>query len=79
MAGYVQKGQRSKVLEIFANMLKMGFTPDNISYVSVLSGCSYSGFVSEGQLYFNMMTKEHGISPTCEHFAWAARAGKKYD
>ncbi|GFY86318.1 tetratricopeptide repeat (TPR)-like superfamily protein [Actinidia rufa] len=69
MDGYVQSGQGRKVLEIFENMLKMGFTPDNISYVSVLSGCSHSGLVSEGQHYFDMMTKEHDISPTYEHFA----------
>ncbi|CAK9178289.1 unnamed protein product [Ilex paraguariensis] len=69
MAGYAQSGQGRKVIEIFEDMLKMGFMPDHISYISVLSGCSHSGLVLEGQQYFNMMTKDHGISPNCEHFA----------
>ncbi|XP_052202170.1 LOW QUALITY PROTEIN: pentatricopeptide repeat-containing protein At2g13600-like [Diospyros lotus] len=69
MDGYAQSGQGSKVLEIFENMLTMGCRPDNISYVSVLSGCSHSGLLSKGQHYFKIMTKEHGITPTSVHFA----------
>ncbi|XP_059633752.1 pentatricopeptide repeat-containing protein At2g13600-like [Cornus florida] len=69
MAGYSQSGQGRKVIETFQDMLKLGFTPDHISYVSVLSGCSHSGLLHEGQHYFSVMTKDHGISPTCEHFA----------
>lgn len=79
MSGYAQSGQGRKVIEIFEEMLKLGFTPDHISYVSVLSGCSYSGLVPEGHYYFNLMTKGHGISPTCEHYVCMvdllARAG----
>ncbi|KAJ7948045.1 Pentatricopeptide repeat-containing protein [Quillaja saponaria] len=69
LAGYAQHGQGWKVIEIFENMLKMDSIPDHISYVSVLSGCSHSGLVAEGKHYFNSMTKDFGISPTCEHFA----------
>lgn len=50
-------------------MIESGIRPDNISYVSVLSGCSHSGLISEGHHYFNMLIKEHEINLTCEHFA----------
>ncbi|VVA33881.1 PREDICTED: pentatricopeptide [Prunus dulcis] len=69
MAGYAQNGEGRKVIEIFENMLKMDCTPDHISYVSVLSGCSHSGLVIEGKHYFSSMTEDFGINPTCEHFA----------
>ncbi|KAG2683400.1 hypothetical protein I3760_10G029700 [Carya illinoinensis] len=69
MAGYAQNGQGRKVIEIFENMLKMKCSPDHISYVSVLSGCSHSGLVIEGKHYFYSMTEDFGISPTSEHFA----------
>ncbi|WOG83939.1 hypothetical protein DCAR_0103118 [Daucus carota subsp. sativus] len=69
MTGYAHSGQGRKVIDIFESMLKMGITPDPISYVSILSGCSHSGLLLEGKYYFNMMTKNHGISPTIEHFA----------
>ncbi|XP_015872705.2 pentatricopeptide repeat-containing protein At2g13600 [Ziziphus jujuba] len=69
MAGYSQNGHGRKVIEIFENMLKTDCIPDHISYISVLSGCSHSGLVTEGKHYFSSMTKNFGISPTCEHFA----------
>ncbi|KAG8654487.1 pentatricopeptide repeat-containing protein At2g13600 [Manihot esculenta] len=69
MSGYAQNGQGRIVIEIFQNMLKMGYTPDSISYVSLLSGCSYSGLVTEGKHYFESMTKDYGILPAHEHFA----------
>ena len=68
MTGYAQNGQGRKVLEIFEKMLDVGNVPDHISYVSVLSGCSHSGLISEGQYYFHSMTKDHSISPTSEHY-----------
>ncbi|KAH7541784.1 hypothetical protein FEM48_Zijuj02G0004400 [Ziziphus jujuba var. spinosa] len=43
MAGYSQNGQGRKEIEIFGNILKTDCLPDHISYISVLSGCSYSG------------------------------------
>ncbi|GJV51429.1 pentatricopeptide repeat-containing protein [Tanacetum coccineum] len=69
MAGYAQSGQGHQVINTFEKMLESGIMPDHISYVSVLSGCSHSGLVSEGHHYFDMMIKHHDISPTCEHFA----------
>lgn len=69
MAGYAQNGHGRKVIEIFDTMLMMGFTPDHISYVSVLSGCSHSGLLAEGKYYFNSMIEDFGISPSYEHYS----------
>ncbi|XP_024992094.1 putative pentatricopeptide repeat-containing protein At5g52630 [Cynara cardunculus var. scolymus] len=69
MAGYAQSGQGNQVIDTFEQMIRSGIMPDNISYVSVLSGCSHSGLVPEGHYYFDMLLKDQDISPTCEHFA----------
>uniref|UniRef100_A0A7N2LA83 Pentatricopeptide repeat-containing protein n=1 Tax=Quercus lobata TaxID=97700 RepID=A0A7N2LA83_QUELO len=66
---YAQNGQGRKVIEIFENMLEMKCSPDHISYVSVLSGCSHAGLVTEGKQYFYSMTEDFGISPTSERFS----------
>lgn len=80
IAGYAQNGQGQKVIEIFEKMLNMGNMPDHVSYVSVLSGCSHSGLISEGQYYFRSMIEDHGIPPQSEHFvcmvALLGRAGQ---
>ncbi|KAK9270075.1 hypothetical protein L1049_025649 [Liquidambar formosana] len=68
MSGYAQNGQGRNAIEIFENMINMGCAPDHISYISVLSGCSHSGLVPEGEHYFNSMTKDHGIHPTSKHY-----------
>lgn len=69
ITGYAQNGLGRKAIQIFEDMLKMGTEPDYVTYIAVLSGCSHSGLVSEGQYYFTSMTKDHSISPRPEHFA----------
>ncbi|MFS7994031.1 putative tetratricopeptide-like helical domain superfamily, DYW domain-containing protein [Helianthus anomalus] len=69
MAGYAQSGHGNQVVDTFEKMIGSGMIPDHISYVSVLSGCSHAGLVSEGQRYFDMLINEHEIIPTCEHYA----------
>ncbi|XP_054792499.1 pentatricopeptide repeat-containing protein At2g13600-like [Prosopis cineraria] len=69
MAGYAQNGLGRKVIETFEDMLKTQCTPDHISYVAVLSGCSHLGLVEEGKHYFDSMVKDFHISPANEHFA----------
>ncbi|XP_043712870.1 pentatricopeptide repeat-containing protein At2g13600-like [Telopea speciosissima] len=68
MTGYAQNGQGKKVIEIFEEMFKADLAPDHISYIAILSGCSHSGLISEGQYYFDSMTKDHGLCPRSEHF-----------
>ncbi|XP_057958814.1 pentatricopeptide repeat-containing protein At2g13600-like [Malania oleifera] len=68
MAGYAQNGQGREVIDTLENMLKTGCTPDHVSFVAVLSGCSHSGLVLEGQHFFNSMVKDHGITPVHEHY-----------
>lgn len=69
MAGYAQNGLGRKVIETFQDMLKTKCTPDHISYIAVLSGCSHMGLVEEGKHYFNSMVEDFCISLTNEHFA----------
>ncbi|XP_028780732.1 pentatricopeptide repeat-containing protein At2g13600-like isoform X2 [Neltuma alba] len=69
MAGYAQNGLGRKAIETFNDMLRTECTPDHISCVSVLSGCSHMGLVEEGKHYFDSMVKDFGLSPANEHFA----------
>nr|XP_043619035.1 pentatricopeptide repeat-containing protein At4g21065-like [Erigeron canadensis] len=69
MAGYAQSGQGNQVIYTFEKMISSGIMPDDISYVSVLSGCSHSGLLSEGHHYFDMLIHDHEVNPTCEHFS----------
>ncbi|KAK2983682.1 hypothetical protein RJ640_023216 [Escallonia rubra] len=52
-----------------SQMLKAGIKPNEVTYIAVISACSHMGLISEGWKHFNLMYKEHGISPRMEHYA----------
>lgn len=80
IAGYAQHGMGIQSLHLFQRMLEMGFTPTNITFISVLAACAHTGRVEDGKIYFNMMKQEFGIEPEAEHFSCLidllGRAGK---
>ena len=43
---------------------------DPITFVSVFNVCNHGGLVDEGQMYFETMIKDYGITPTFEHHTW---------
>lgn len=77
---YAQHGLGLEALNLFEWMLKIDFTPTNITFISVLSACAHTGKVEEGQKYLDMMTEKFGIVPEAEHYScmidMLGRAGK---
>ncbi|XP_050264598.1 pentatricopeptide repeat-containing protein At2g22410, mitochondrial-like [Quercus robur] len=69
IAGYASHGHATKALVLFDEMINMGFKPDEITFVGVLSACSHGGLVSVGREYFKSMKRNFGIEPTVEHYA----------
>ncbi|KAI3425690.1 uncharacterized protein J3R85_009998 [Psidium guajava] len=62
-------GKALEALDLFQEMLKDGFKPNRITFVSVLSACSHAGLVEEGFGYFSRMTETFGIEPSIEHYS----------
>ncbi|XP_052187989.1 pentatricopeptide repeat-containing protein At5g04780, mitochondrial [Diospyros lotus] len=56
----------------FEKMQQMGICPNEITYVSVLSVCGHMGLVEKGWRYFDMMRKEHNLSPNVLHYSCMA-------
>lgn len=69
LTGYAVNGCASDSLRLFEEMIKVGFRPDGITFIAVLSSCSHVGLTAEGQRLYNRMEREFGISPTVEHYA----------
>lgn len=78
--GYAINGHINEALELFDDIVSFGLTPDGITFIVLLSGCSHGGLTHEGQRLFNRMKTEFGVSPTLEHYACLVdilgRAGK---
>lgn len=78
---YGSNGLGPKALTIFRQMEKeSGVSPNNITFLLVLSACNHSGLVEEGRDYLFSMKEKYGLDPSPEHYACyidlLGRAGK---
>ncbi|XP_071736815.1 pentatricopeptide repeat-containing protein At4g33990 [Rutidosis leptorrhynchoides] len=61
-------GNGETSLKLFNDMLDEGVRPDPITFVSLLSACSHSGLVEQGEWCFNIMQNDYGIKPMLKHY-----------
>lgn len=66
--GYGQHGMGERAISLFRSMEVSGIKPDAITFVAVLSACSYSGLVDEGLSIFEEMREVYNIQPSNEHY-----------
>lgn len=69
IAGHGMKGEGQAALEVFEEMKRSEAKPDHITMIAVLSACSHSGLVIQGQRLFEMMRCVYGLPPHLEHYA----------
>ncbi|KAL5845803.1 hypothetical protein ACOSQ3_009327 [Xanthoceras sorbifolium] len=69
IAGYGVQGNGRAALKLFEEMTKFQIKPDHVTMVAVLSACSHSGLIFEGQVLFEKMPRVYGIFPRLEHFS----------
>lgn len=69
---YGQHGLGERALALYDSMLRCGIKPDAVTFVAILSACSYSGLVEEGLHIFESMDKLHKIKPSTEHYCCVA-------
>jgi pentatricopeptide repeat protein len=65
ITGFAFHGYGSKVLQLWK--MQEDASPDNVTFVSVLSACSHSGLADQGIKIFSSV-KDHGIEPVVEHY-----------
>ena len=66
ITGFAFHGYGSKALQLFYEMQEDA-SPDNVTFVYVLSACSHSGLVDQAIKIFSSV-KDHGIEPVVEHY-----------
>ncbi|KAF9596845.1 hypothetical protein IFM89_013893 [Coptis chinensis] len=64
ITGLAQHGHAEMAIEVFQGLLNMpNIQPNHITFVGVLSACSYRGLVEEGYRYFKLIKE-----PTIDHY-----------
>ncbi|EXB31957.1 hypothetical protein L484_013589 [Morus notabilis] len=69
IAGYGNHGRGNEAIEMFEKMLKEGMNPNHVTFLAVLSACSYSGLSERGWNIFESMGRDHKIKPRAMHYA----------
>ena len=67
--GYGTHGVGKETLDLFNEMQKGAVKPNDITFLSVISACSHSGFVEEGLLLFKSMQEDYYLEPTMDHYS----------
>ncbi|KAK6142982.1 hypothetical protein DH2020_023330 [Rehmannia glutinosa] len=65
--GLALNGCAKEALEVFMEMTRKGFKPDEITMLGVLSACNHGGLVDEGKRWFCKMG-EFRVTPRIEHY-----------
>eukprot|EP00268_Persea_americana_P017016 TRINITY_DN18131_c0_g2_i1.p1 TRINITY_DN18131_c0_g2~~TRINITY_DN18131_c0_g2_i1.p1 ORF type:complete len:703 (-),score=124.97 TRINITY_DN18131_c0_g2_i1:383-2491(-) len=69
IAGYGNHGRGNDAVELFQRMICEGMIPNHVTFLAVLSACSYSGLSDEGWDIFESMSRDHKIKPRAMHYA----------
>jgi pentatricopeptide repeat protein len=69
ISGFARHAHSLEVMILFEKMQQMSMYPNEVTYIAVLSACSHMGLVEKGQKYFNLMIKEHSLSPNVLHYS----------
>ncbi|KAF2319296.1 hypothetical protein GH714_014461 [Hevea brasiliensis] len=83
ISGYGSHGVCFKALRLFDEMRSSEITPDDVTFLSLLSACNHSGLIEEGLDLFEVMKTEYAIEPRMEHYVnlvdFFGRAGRLDD
>ncbi|XP_039138721.1 pentatricopeptide repeat-containing protein At3g09040, mitochondrial-like [Dioscorea cayenensis subsp. rotundata] len=69
IGAYVQCGNCQEAFRLFEQMETSGVTPNEKTFITILSACSYTGKSKEAEKYFKLMKANYGIRPGFDHCA----------
>ncbi|KNA18496.1 hypothetical protein SOVF_070200 [Spinacia oleracea] len=69
ISGFSRHGRCLEGMILFEKMKQTGFSPNEVTYLSILSACGHMGLVEEGRKYFNLMVREHNITQSVLHYS----------
>lgn len=68
IAAYAHHGHGYEAIYLFDEMQALGFRPDSVTYIALLSACSHAGLVDEGLKYFEGLLRDGSIKLREDHF-----------
>lgn len=67
ISGYGIHGYGKEAMEVYGLMQCHGPSPNEVTFVAMLSACAHAGMVNEGRAIFLSMRNDYGVVPGTEH------------
>ncbi|KAF8780067.1 hypothetical protein HU200_001718 [Digitaria exilis] len=81
--GTALQGDTQAVVGLFNQMIELGFAPDGLTFLAVLTACSNAGAAAEAEFWLEAMQSKYNMKPGLEHYTCVvgamARAGRLED
>jgi pentatricopeptide repeat protein len=78
--GLAVNGYGEEAIDMFYSMIKVSESPDEVTFIGVLTACTHSGLVDKGRELFHVMVVDYRIAPNVMHYGCMidllGRAGK---
>ncbi|KAG8067188.1 hypothetical protein GUJ93_ZPchr0005g14864 [Zizania palustris] len=68
IAAFARHGHGSEVFRLFESMKADGAKPTDVTFLSLLHGCSHVGSAKKGLEILNSMASQYGVLPRMEHY-----------
>ncbi|XP_024521480.1 pentatricopeptide repeat-containing protein At3g29230-like [Selaginella moellendorffii] len=68
LAAFALNGHSHEALEIFHAMQLHGFTPNSVTFVSVLLACAHAGLLSDVYSHFASLSADYAIAASLDHY-----------
>ncbi|KAL8489392.1 hypothetical protein ACS0TY_025336 [Phlomoides rotata] len=68
ISAYSHHGCGREAVMVFEELQRIGFKPNDVTYIGLLSACSHAGLVQEGLNYFEMLMRDKSVKVREEHY-----------
>ncbi|KAK6937076.1 Pentatricopeptide repeat, partial [Dillenia turbinata] len=65
---YALRGKPEEAINLFEQMEIQMISPNEVTFVALLTACSHGKMVDHGRRYFKSMARDYGIEPELEHY-----------
>ncbi|XP_047327704.1 pentatricopeptide repeat-containing protein At5g04780, mitochondrial [Impatiens glandulifera] len=69
ISGFSRHACSTEAMILFEKMQQTGISPNEVTYISIMTACGHKGLIENGRRYFNQMEKEHNILPNIYHYS----------
>ncbi|CAN8303055.1 unnamed protein product [Cochlearia groenlandica] len=69
IVGLAHHGDAHAAISYFNEMINAGLSPDEVTFIGVLSACCHAGMVETGRNYFSKMKSRFNLNPKLKHYS----------